>query len=343
MAVSSDLRWLAVGSWDGTLTLWALPEFKPVLTQKTGHGLVFGVAFSPDSRFLATGGADQLIKLWEVPNSASELLELPLSGTLKGHRGQVFDLAFSPRTELSSSPRARTKRRGSGQSPNKDAIGWPSIWMAVTITLLYLCCLPATEWSGHGDPAGWCKAGTFEPAWLRRCLRARWSRRTHGVPDEGIRYLAGDGLVYGCATDGEMTAWDLFTGQSRLLLPHPPSPYIAGVVTNQGQQFVLVRNMATSQTEAWLAGSSQPCTEPWTRVSRRLQYLPVHSVAGRKTGRERQCRFFSDGDHTRRPAVCLEVNRTQKQPFLGGLFLRLAMASVCRLGFNEFQRQLAGG
>ena len=60
------------------------------LTRAMGHGVaVQCVAFSPDGSRIASGGNDSLVRLWNVETDSKEL-------ELKGHRGRVTGVAYSP-------------------------------------------------------------------------------------------------------------------------------------------------------------------------------------------------------------------------------------------------------
>ena len=48
------------------------------------------VSFSPDGRRLATGGEENTVKIWDVETGKE------LHPPLRGHRGEVYALAFSP-------------------------------------------------------------------------------------------------------------------------------------------------------------------------------------------------------------------------------------------------------
>jgi WD40 repeat protein len=48
------------------------------------------VAFSSDGRRLATGGEENMVKIWDVETGQE------LQPPLRGHRGEVYTLAFSP-------------------------------------------------------------------------------------------------------------------------------------------------------------------------------------------------------------------------------------------------------
>jgi WD40 repeat protein len=48
------------------------------------------VAFSPDGRRLATGGEENTVKIWDVQTGKE------LHPPLRGHKGEVYTLAFSP-------------------------------------------------------------------------------------------------------------------------------------------------------------------------------------------------------------------------------------------------------
>jgi WD40 repeat protein/serine/threonine protein kinase len=92
---SRDGRHLAAASDDGVVKLWdatRLEEQKTArhsfLVRVPGAGL--NIAFSPDGRRLATGGLDNTVKIWDV-ETFEELK------TLRGHSGEVYTLAFSPK------------------------------------------------------------------------------------------------------------------------------------------------------------------------------------------------------------------------------------------------------
>lgn len=89
MAFSPNGRWLATGSFDGTIILWEVATGREVRTLR-GHTLgVSSVAFSPDGRWLISGSADKTIKVWEVATG----LELR---TLTGHADVTTSVEFSP-------------------------------------------------------------------------------------------------------------------------------------------------------------------------------------------------------------------------------------------------------
>jgi WD40 repeat protein len=96
IAVSSNDRWLATGSWDHTARLWNLGMPDPAATEPivlAGHtGSVDVVAFSPDCRWLVTGSSDHTARLWDLtaPFPATEPI------ILRGHVEQVRSAAFSP-------------------------------------------------------------------------------------------------------------------------------------------------------------------------------------------------------------------------------------------------------
>ena len=110
VAFSPDSRWIATGSYDGTVKIWDAATGKEVRTlngepvsgiepiRLPGHNkgvssaygkAILAVAFSPDGRKIAAGGVDSTVKIWDTL-SGEQLL------TLKGHKAAVLSVAFSP-------------------------------------------------------------------------------------------------------------------------------------------------------------------------------------------------------------------------------------------------------
>ena len=86
---SHDLKRLALGSEDNTVSLWDTVTGKEILTLGKHSGVVNSVAFSPDGKRLASGSGDKTIKLWNTV-TGQELFELV------GHSRAVRTVAFSP-------------------------------------------------------------------------------------------------------------------------------------------------------------------------------------------------------------------------------------------------------
>ena len=66
MAFSPDGRWIASGSWDGTVRLWDAATGEPCATLPH-PGVVRDLAFGPDGTWLVTGGEqDDRLRIWDV-------------------------------------------------------------------------------------------------------------------------------------------------------------------------------------------------------------------------------------------------------------------------------------
>ncbi|HLO85794.1 MAG TPA: hypothetical protein VK203_12415 [Nostocaceae cyanobacterium] len=86
VSFSSDGKYLAGGSEDGTVYLWDLQghlkqEFKD------SKKLVWSVSFSPDGKYLASGSEDGIARVWN--------LQTNLMQEFKGHKGRVMSVSLS--------------------------------------------------------------------------------------------------------------------------------------------------------------------------------------------------------------------------------------------------------
>lgn len=113
LAVSSDGRWLAAGTWDrpGVVRLWDMRWFKadsrpagePAAFTLTGFiNRVYALTFSPDGRWLAAGSADFTLRQWDLTALAQlDPAQMPqpdpkaYSSLLDDHHDMVFQAVYS--------------------------------------------------------------------------------------------------------------------------------------------------------------------------------------------------------------------------------------------------------
>jgi WD40 repeat protein len=89
VAFSSDGKYLATASWDGSAKVWDVAS-GTLVADLSGHsGIVWGVAFSPDNAYLATGSFDATTKVWDFA-TGRELLSFTKRDVAAG------GVAFSP-------------------------------------------------------------------------------------------------------------------------------------------------------------------------------------------------------------------------------------------------------
>src|SRR6478609_805060 len=94
-SLSSNHRWLATGSDDGTIKLWHLDATDPTGSSAslTGHvGAIHGLSFTPDGRWLVSGGADGTVRLWRITDDGAS----PGPVLAANRFGAVNAVAISP-------------------------------------------------------------------------------------------------------------------------------------------------------------------------------------------------------------------------------------------------------
>ena len=82
MAFSPDGQALAIGSWEGTTSLWSVaqPRQPRLRFHLPGHrGPITSLAFDPLSRRLASAGTDPLVEVWDLELLDRELIRLGLA------------------------------------------------------------------------------------------------------------------------------------------------------------------------------------------------------------------------------------------------------------------------
>ena len=109
-AFTPDGQFLASGSWDNTVKVWAVTagqgqrSLKELQTLAAHNDAVLSIAFSPDGSTIASGSWDNRIWLWDR-RTGQRLRQL------QGHTGGIVSLAFSPDgTWLASGSEDRTAR-----------------------------------------------------------------------------------------------------------------------------------------------------------------------------------------------------------------------------------------
>jgi WD40 repeat protein len=90
-AWSPDGRTIAIGQWDGKLSLWDGVSDKTLRTFQATHERsdINGLAWAPDGRLLATAHQDSKLRLWNP--ETGEILQ-----TLVGHNGMLRGVTWSP-------------------------------------------------------------------------------------------------------------------------------------------------------------------------------------------------------------------------------------------------------
>ncbi len=88
VALSSDGKTLATGSYDQKIKLWDVATGTELKTLSGHNGAVFGLSFRPDGKILASASADSTVKLWDVNKGERR-------DTLAQSAKEVYAVAFS--------------------------------------------------------------------------------------------------------------------------------------------------------------------------------------------------------------------------------------------------------
>ena len=72
IAFGPDTKWIATGSYDGTIKIWDVEEGRE-LRALTGHsGAVKAITISPDGQRLASTAADKTVRIWNISSGGEE-------------------------------------------------------------------------------------------------------------------------------------------------------------------------------------------------------------------------------------------------------------------------------
>lgn len=113
-AISPDGTLLVTEHGGGRFTLWDMSQHRAQATLAAVHpkdDLNVNFGFSSDSKTFASGDKDGSVRLWEIPHRSQSVVkrfftpspEIQPLFTVKGHRGYVSALAFSPDSKILAS------------------------------------------------------------------------------------------------------------------------------------------------------------------------------------------------------------------------------------------------
>lgn len=98
LAVSPGGKWLAVGSLDSSITVFAVGDPLPTARILGHDARVAALAFSPDGRWLASGDWDKEVRLWSV--AAFEADANATAANVEGAWGRTLDEVLNPRVVI---------------------------------------------------------------------------------------------------------------------------------------------------------------------------------------------------------------------------------------------------
>ena len=238
VAFSPDMKLLACGGEEGTLSLWRIDG--AIGMQALGDEEREGpacVSFSPDSRLLAYGGDDKTIEIWDVKQQRKVHV-------LKGHQSIVMSLSFSADANLLASGSYGGSIKLWDVQTGREAFTLHGHEKAVN----------SVTFSSDGRLLCSGSADKTVKLWD---VKTGNGIRTLGVDDAWVCmvWFARDGKVVGSASGGgDMNLWDSATGKKlsgvkfddELVAIDPERGIYAGVVDSKTvklRDFVTGRDM----------------------------------------------------------------------------------------------------
>ena len=90
LAMSSDNKWIAGGTWGGSVFVWNANTYKQVFSSKSSHAIL-GIDYSPDSARLVTASENRSATVWAI-TTRNQVLSLR-------HENAVIAAKYSPHGE----------------------------------------------------------------------------------------------------------------------------------------------------------------------------------------------------------------------------------------------------
>jgi WD40 repeat protein/class 3 adenylate cyclase len=211
VAFSPDRKLLATGTEDASVGLWDVATRQELATLRGHEGSVNSVEFSPDGRWLASASDDNTVKLWAGGTAGASWRPDPGAARreafiLKGHRGWVSAVAFSPDGKtLATGSTDHTVRLWS-VVPSAEA----ELLRGHSGRVNTVAFFPdgKTLVSGGEDRMLrlWDVASGTATASLKGHQNEIWSA---AISPDGKTLASGSGVPYAAAGPGELILWDL--------------------------------------------------------------------------------------------------------------------------------------
>ena len=248
VAVAPDGTWLAIGSADGTVTLWEATTGQKRAVLK-GSGLISALAVAPDGTWLASGSDDGAVRIWDVSSGRERAV-------LTGHSGPVNAVAIAPDGSwLASGSEDHTIRTWNSITGREKAVftGHQDWVKAVAVA-------PDGTWLASGSDDGTVRI------WDVSSGRERAVLTGHSGPVNAVA-IAPDGtwMLTGAAA-GTATLWDSRTWEPKVLPGAHDGPVNAvavapdgtWVVTGSYDQTARIWDIGNGRQRAMLTGHNGP-------------------------------------------------------------------------------------